>query len=813
MLMPAHASTLSDLKIPAKHPYLFFNASSATTAKANIAKYPWARKVADDLMVEVNQIVKEPVVLPAKGDIEHQRLARKAEILAVAYLLTDDKKYADKSAEIILKYADEYLNYPLENLRGRVMWGESSQEALWFYRLVLAYDEIVDSGVFTPQQKKHVEDDLMRPAVKIFKIDDYSTDPRATDMHYHCYLRQTFHNFCVGIAGLCIRDNEMISYAFDGPFGFKHLIGHDLRDDGILWERSLSYQSFGVLPAGVLAEAAYHCGIDLYHMEVPDIIKDDGLNYMVNGDNGPKTLKMMFDAPFYFAFPDKSGADIADSLRNPLFENWKYMLGYQRYHDAKYAWALKGREGANDYRSLFFEQLDLTKGEFHLQGQTGFASNGVVQEDSTLFPSSGFAVLRQPTTDKNGWPDINSLALNFNCGPFGGAHGHPDKLSIVLYANQRQWLPDFGSFDYDSPLKAKWTAQTVSHNTVVVDQVTQYPCGLTDETWVADSPEKKAIGKIDLFHADPITSITSGWTDSVYEGISMRRTLVHLGQGILDIYSLKSSQPHVYDYVLHVDGQFADSSVALSPQAGKIGDKCGYQFIDNIKHGLSDQLLETTWKQESTATRLQHTPNPYENHPRATTQSADADHPSAENNTSTQGDTLRIITLPVNGTEVFVGDSITNTEKTAPMLLLRRKAAETTFVTFMLPFKEPTFREMDDKSLVIGSDAKKNTSRIFISPVENVFQGELGIVSRSEAAAAMGIPFVATLVNGTKLQFQNMDVTASQPMTLFVVYRNKHWIVTPGPNASGKLTIGAHTFNVKPGDKQYDIPEDASPVR
>jgi len=655
------------------------------TAKENIAKYPWARKVSGNLISEANDILKKPVVFPAKGDIEHQILARKAEILAVAYLLTDDKKYADKSAEIILKYADAYTNYPLTRMRGRVMWGESLQEALWFYRLVLAYDEVADSGVFTSQQKKHVEDDLMRPAVKIFKVDDYSSDPRAEDIHFRCANFQTWHNLCVGLAGLCIGDNEMISYAIDGPYGFKHEIGHDVRDDDVFWERSLSYHGFALFPLDLLAESSYHCGIDLFHEKIPDIIEDVRDNYAVNGDNGPKTFKMMFDAPFYYIFPDKTGADVADSEREVFAGNWNYRLAYQRYHDPKYAWYLKGRDDSNDYRSLFFKQPDLENADFHLQGQTKFGTNGVVQEDSTLFPSTGYTVLRQPTTDKSGFPDLDSLALNFNCGPFGGGHGHPDKLSIVLYANQRQWLPDFGSFDYDSPMKGEWTAQTVSHNTVVVDQISQYPTGTGNEAYPSEALPKKAIGKIDLFHADPITSITSGWTDSVYDGITMRRTLVHLGQGILDLYSLKSSQPHVYDYVLHIDGRLADSTITLSPQAEKLGDRCGYQFIDNIKHGLSDKLVETTWKIVGDPNRLLHQPNPYENHPRVSGQGGEES--PLPDVPSTPGDTLRIVTLPVSGTEIFVGNSITNTETRTPILLLRRKSAETTFASLMLPYK------------------------------------------------------------------------------------------------------------------------------
>jgi len=115
---------------------------------------------------------------------------------------------------------------------------------------------------------------------------------------------------------------------------------------------------------------------------------------------------------------------------------------------------------------------------------------------------------------------------------------------------------------------------------------------------------------------------------------------------------------------------------------------------------------------------------------------------------------------------------------------------------------------MEDSSVMVQSASGKDTNHIYLSPVENVFQGELGVVARSEAAAATGIGWTATLVNVTRFNFLDTEIAASKPMTVFIVYRNKHWIVTPGPETSGKLTIGAHTIEVKPGDKQFEVPDD-----
>jgi len=340
-LPPACAFALSELRIPAKHPYLLVDAPALAAAKAKAARHPWARQVIQEILAEAEGMLNEPTVLPPKGDSGHYTLAQRARHLGLAYVLSDDLRYARKAREILLSYADAYNRYPLTSLRCRVMLLSSLMEATWFQPIVLAYDLIADSGVLTDREKVHVEEDLLRSGVKQFKIDDYTSDPRVQDLHYRCYNFQAWHISCVGLAGLCLRDPEMISHAIDGPYAFRHLLSHDVRDDGLFWERSLGYHAFVIEALLPFTEAAYHCGLDLYHLKVPDnILKDEDSNYVVDGDNGPKSLQLLFDAPFYFAFPDLSYAVVADSGRGPLAADWTYKAAYHRYRDPKYAWLL-----------------------------------------------------------------------------------------------------------------------------------------------------------------------------------------------------------------------------------------------------------------------------------------------------------------------------------------------------------------------------------------------------------------------------------------------------------------------------------------
>lgn len=926
-MLPASASPVLKstpiMSSSQSHPCLLVDAPTLIRVKAKIAVSERYRKVADRLVAQADGVLNESIKLPAKGDMGHYTLSSYAKQLGTAYLLSGNRKYAEKAREILLKYADAYNNYPLTNLRCRVMSLSSLMEATWFQPIVLSYDAVADSGVFTPQEKRHIEQDLLRSAVKQFMIEDYAIDPRVADLHYRCYNFQAWHISCVGLVGLCLDDSKMISFAIDGPYGFKHLISHDVRDDGLFWERSLGYHAFVIQALLPFTEAAYHCGIDLYNLQVPDnIIKDEGPNYVLDGDNGPKSFRMMFDAPFYFVFPDMSYADVADSSRGPLTPDWTYKIAYHRYHDPKYAWLLHSQDqvdldqgrvgflhyyrhkyryenlristgghvpqipqwdhidggnkvsadsfsaddggvstgdsyiwtkqdyrdfvlewdmireaesgsadrtivvwhvkaGNSGYRKQFFlagycpeigkkyhfrlevkgrltrllrdglmiesqpsisapdaadfydlccDQPKVNEGSFRLSdSETRLANTGSVRDGCSFYPSSGFAILREQAKTGNSLPDPRSLALNFNCGPYGGGHGHPDKLSIVLYANERQWLPDFGSCGYDSQLKGEWTAQTVSHNTVVVDKTSQYPSGPTNPIWPTDTADKRALGQIDIFHANALMKVTSGWSDSVYPGVHMRRTLVHLGQSILDVFSLKSSEPHTYDYVLHVDGVLAKSDAAVTSRPGRLGDKSGYQHITNVKSGMIKTPWTSIWRQGA--------------------------------------DSLRLYTLAWDGTEIFVADSITTAPLThMPMVLLRRNASDTTFVSVMQPSEVDVVRRVaEDNSLLIQTGI--STSRVFLHHVKDVFEGDLGIVTRPVASpnSKTDILWAAALINGTRLRVEKAEITTSEPMTLFVRHEKDKFIVVPGSNAFGRVTVSGRSVDIKPGDKEITI--------
>ena len=72
---------------------------------------------------------------------------------------------------------------------------------------------------------------------------------------------------------------------------------------------------------------------------------------------------------------------------------------------------------------------------------------------SIALPWSGFLVMR------TGWTTEDSWAL-FDAAPFGKAHQHEDKLSLLFYANGKLLLTEGGNYAYDTSEMRRYVLST-----------------------------------------------------------------------------------------------------------------------------------------------------------------------------------------------------------------------------------------------------------------------------------------------------------------------------------------------------------------
>lgn len=739
----------ASLQIPAQHPYLLVTRAEVEQARSRAERSPAARTTLESLVKQACELAAKPLGnLPEKGDTAHWGIAERLVQVGLGHAFSGDPQLAQWVRDGLLAYADVYPSLPLTRMRCRVFSQSSLYEARWAENVALAYDLVADSGALTSEQRRRVEEDLLRAAVACFQVTDFERDPRIRDLHYRCYNFQAWHLGAIGLIGLAVRDAELVEYAVASRYGFLHLVAHDIRDDGLFWERSAGYHHFVLAALLPLTEALFRCGVDLYQVRVPnDRSADKDCHYVTDTSPSPKSLRMMFQAPFYLAFPDLSYIALGDSDRGPLRPDWMTLVAWNRYREPHLAWLLRqqmapaarvgflhyyryqyryedvrldgqpitwgrqdetyqgqgttilasdqgtsqsdryllnstdlgdfvlewtmtrlqdlGREerawlvfrtnprnagerrsmlltghlpeagrsyrfrlqvrgeqaeltrdgqtinthptvyhAASDWRTLVYDQPDLEAAAAADAQATwrdqAIGNTGAFQNGCTLLPSSGVAVLRQQAGDFTAQPDSAAVAISY--GPYGGGHGHPDKLSIAVYAQGRQWVPHYGSMPYESHWKTEWTSHTLSHNTLVVDERSQRPAGDKNLMWPVDSSQDRVTGTLERFDAE--AKRVSARCTSAYPGLILRRQVCLWQHCVVDCFEAlpnpdaaprQAAVERQFDYVLHVDGQWDNGSIPLQPRPGPLGSKCGYQLVDQARSAVIAKPAQLTF--------------------------------------------------------------------------------------------------------------------------------------------------------------------------------------------------------------------------
>jgi Heparinase II/III-like protein len=155
---------------------------------------------------------------------------------------------------------------------------------------------------------------------------------------------------------------------------------------------------------------------------------------------------------------------------------------------------------------------------------------------SKVWPTYGLAMLRSDESS-NYWTSGKAIAV-FQIMSKGYGHDHRDKFSISLHGAGRLFYPDYNALQYENP-SVGWTRNSVSHNTLIVDEGETQDAELTA-----------------LRHEfSPEVKFLASSADGVFEGVDQTRALLLTKEYLLDVFHATSPVPHTYDYVLHSFGR------------------------------------------------------------------------------------------------------------------------------------------------------------------------------------------------------------------------------------------------------------------
>ncbi|MFB3883592.1 MAG: heparinase II/III family protein [Thermodesulfobacteriota bacterium] len=467
----------------------------------------------------------------------HFRWSRALKDLAIAYALTQESRYASSGRAILLRYAElwpQYRNPRTKKGRGHLFWqvldeGQWAPDIAWGYNLLYP--------TLSTSDRQTIEEKLLTPLYNIIQ------EEQMQRIHNH----RAWENAAGALLGFAMNNPTWFKPAIEGPLGFREQVAKGILDDGLWFEGSPDYHFFALEALCTLAEVASNFGYDL---------------------RGDPKLKAMFEAPLALALPSGELPALNDStLGRTLSYPDLYELAYCWYGDSLFAQHLQNiyqNKDRNGLRSLLYGKPELEKPTIPSP------------IPSANLTSSGVAILRRENT---------YVLLKY--GPHGGGHGHFDKLHFIL-AQGPVWLsPDLGTTRYGLPIYEGWFKQTLSHNTILVDQKRQ----------------KEASGSLSAFRPSAPVPWMKASVDNAYPGVHLERSL-YLGDNYLVIFDrIHSSQSHIYDWVYHHYGQLV-FNLPFEPFPQPLGKNNGYEYLESLSHTVTKDLWRLTWKDHRYNVRL-----------------------------------------------------------------------------------------------------------------------------------------------------------------------------------------------------------------
>lgn len=203
---------------------------------------------------------------------------------------------------------------------------------------------------------------------------------------------------------------------------------------------------------------------------------------------------------------------------------------------------------------------------------------------------------------------IKKLTTVFKFASQGMGHGHFDRLSIFLYDGKQEILQDYGAARFLNveskqggrylPENKTWAKQTIAHNTVTVDESSQFGANVKESSKV--NPKL-------LFSnlKDTNLQIVSAKEENAYPGVHMQRTLALVKNEaserppfIIDVYAIAANEAHQYDLNFMYQGQVMETNFEYLKEntLNPLGTKNGYQHLWKLAEGKSNQNFATlTW--------------------------------------------------------------------------------------------------------------------------------------------------------------------------------------------------------------------------
>ncbi|GEA13054.1 hypothetical protein KUL49_34290 [Alteromonas sp. KUL49] len=576
------------LPVRATHPNLVITQSDVELMREAVGTEGRFAQAYQTLKNTVDQQIALPITVPVPkdggGGYTHERHKKNYQLMfnaGMVYQLSQDDKYADFVKDMLLVYADLYPTLPLHPERrvnsqnpGKFFW-QSLNEAVWLVYTIQAYDLVINA--LSEEEQNVIETQLLKPVATFLSSGQPSTFNK---VHNH----GTWATAGVGMAGYVLDEPEWVEIALydlekSGKGGFIRQLDELFSPQGY-YNEGPYYQRYALFPFVTFAKAIennepergifeHRDGVLLKAIDTTIQLSYNGLFFPINDaikTKGIDTIELVHGVTIAYGLTKDTGfLDIAEQQNQIILSG-------------------DGLRVAN--------ALDAGKA-------TPYTFDSVAFGDGKDGDEGALVVMRSQVA--------GDQAVLFKPAAQGLGHGHFDKLTWQFYDNGSEIISDYGAARFLNveakyggrylPENNTYAKQTVSHNTVVVDETSHFDARVSVGN--ANAPT------LNFFESSGHGVVSSGEISTAYEGVTLERTLalVNLPEMertiTLDLFEVTSDDEHQYDLPLHYQGHLIDSNFQLSAntdQLPALGEDNGYQHLWLRATGTPESgLARVTW--------------------------------------------------------------------------------------------------------------------------------------------------------------------------------------------------------------------------
>ncbi len=568
--------------------------------QSNRGEAPLFERSFDTIKAQVDSEIEAGFDVPIPKDLaggytheKHKSNFFLMEKAGVLFAITGDEKYANYIKDMLLEYAEMYPTldrHPAERsyARGKFFW-QSLNDANWLVYTSQAYSYIYNW--MDDETKAHLNTNLFRPYAEFLSIE---TPQFFNRIHNH----STWGNAAVGMIGLVMGDDELVNWALYGldtvvpadqvkdndggliqlegqkEAGFLAQIDHAFSPDGYYTEGPY-YQRYAMYPFLIFANALQNEKPELGMLDYRNGLLIKAVSAMVNQTNAAGDFFPINDA--------QKGMSLA-SRELVIAVSMAYHYGDQNSSLLSIIEG-QGRVPIND--AGFSAALAIAQGK-----ATPNFKSSVELSDGAKGDEGAIGILRSSVK-------ANDITLMMKYAKHGMGHGHFDRLTFLLYHGAEEVFQDYGSArwvniehkDGGGYLKENntWAKHTIAHNTVVMNQTTQFE---RDVQTAEDNPGTPYLFKLD----DKEVQVVSAKELNAYPGVELQRTMAMIAlpdienEIILDLFRIKNDEAATYELPFYNGGHLMNASFEYETinNLQVMGEKYGYQHLWKEAHGETD---------------------------------------------------------------------------------------------------------------------------------------------------------------------------------------------------------------------------------